>query len=99
MAMNYHHQLQLLVDILQNQQDENYGTHDEYEQVERLANSLIENHTVPEDIKSIAANIQHYAHHHDIPNEHNSVNIQELQKYVHEIQQAEQRPQGDSTFL
>ncbi|UCZ52331.1 YtzH-like family protein [Bacillus shivajii] len=99
MAMNYHHQLQLLVDILQNQQDEHYGTHGEYIQVESLANSLIDNHSVPNEVKSLVSNIRQYAKQHDIQEQHANVDISALQQYVSNIQQIESNAQGDSTFM
>ncbi|MBU9721072.1 MULTISPECIES: YtzH-like family protein [Bacillaceae] len=87
--MNYHHQLELLVDILENQTDENYGTHDEYEQVERLVNSLLQNNAVPQDIKSALMDVGQFASQHDHEGQRGNFSKQELNQYVQKIQSIE----------
>ncbi|MDG5787731.1 YtzH-like family protein [Evansella sp. AB-P1] len=85
--MNYHHQLQLLADILRNQQDENYGTHVEYEQIERLTSSLLQNDSVPDNIKSTLMGIEQFAYQHDKDGQHGQFNASELQQFVQQIEQ------------
>ncbi|ADU31538.1 YtzH-like family protein [Evansella cellulosilytica] len=89
MTMNYHHQLQLLTDILKNQQDENYGTHDEYEQVEHLISNLLENNDVPDSIKSALMNVEQFAYAHNKDGNQGNFSPDELQKWITDIQQAE----------
>ncbi|MBB5172795.1 YtzH-like family protein [Texcoconibacillus texcoconensis] len=64
MPMNEHHQLQLLMDILTNQQQEHFGTHDELVQMEQLASSLLKKDTVDDELKPVLMAIEQYCHQH-----------------------------------
>ncbi|MBU8905252.1 YtzH-like family protein [Desertibacillus haloalkaliphilus] len=58
MPMNYHHQLGLLSDILKNQASEQYMTTDEYNQVQRLTSSLLNNANIDPNVQQTLAGIQ-----------------------------------------
>nr|WP_245746242.1 YtzH-like family protein [Evansella caseinilytica] len=89
--MNYHHQLQLLLDILQNQQTESYGTHDEFAQIERLASDLLHNQAVPQEIKNTLNGVEQYAYHHDRDGLKSQLSIPEIQQWVDQLKNSEQR--------
>ncbi|MBU9713737.1 YtzH-like family protein [Evansella tamaricis] len=84
--MNYHHQLELLIDILKNQEDENYGTHDEYEQISSLISSLLQDPNVPHQIKSTIMGIEQYAYQHDKDGQRGNVSSSEIEQWVQQIQ-------------
>ncbi|MCD8509975.1 MAG: YtzH-like family protein [Bacillus sp. (in: Bacteria)] len=86
MSMSYHHQLQLLVDILRNQQTEHYGTHNEYEQIQLLVQDLIQNPSVPEETKSALRNLDNFVIQHDREGEKSNFSFDEMESYVNEFE-------------
>ncbi|MCD8500756.1 MAG: YtzH-like family protein [Bacillaceae bacterium] len=58
--MNHLNQLTLIADILKNQQAEKTGTQDEFEQIQRLAQSLQQNSNVDSNIQHLLSNIEQY---------------------------------------
>lgn len=58
--MNYQDQLTLLLDILKNQREENYGTEDEYAQIQRLAETLQANGNLDDNLLQTLASISDY---------------------------------------
>lgn len=86
MSMNYHHQLQLLVDILKNQQSEQYGTHDEYAQIQELVHSLVQNPSVAENTKSALRNLENFALQHDQDGQKSNFSYKEIESYVNEFE-------------
>ncbi|UTR11437.1 YtzH-like family protein [Evansella sp. LMS18] len=94
MTMNYHHQLQLLSDILMNQHDEHYGTHDEYQQVERLANALLQNPSVNGELRETLNTIRNFAAEHDIDGQQGNFIPSELSSWVNQIQNSNQNGPG-----
>ncbi|TMW71772.1 YtzH-like family protein [Alteribacter natronophilus] len=89
MPMTYHHQLQLLVDILKNQDTEHFGSRDEYAQVERLAASLLNNYEVQEDLRELLTAIQHYSHQHQADGIMEVLENEDLQQWVQGIERSE----------
>ncbi|WP_096436213.1 YtzH-like family protein [Alteribacter populi] len=89
MSMNYHHQLQLLVDILKNQDTEHFGSKDEYAQLERLARSLLKNTEVQEEVKTLLTTIEQYSHEHQADGTFNALNSEEIQQWVQGIERSE----------
>ena len=87
--MNYHHQLQLLKDILMNQHDTHYGTHDEYQQVERLAASLLQNPEVSQELKEVLMNVEEFSYEHDKDGRQAQFTPAELSSWVQQIQLTE----------
>ncbi|MGO4890074.1 YtzH-like family protein [Anaerobacillus sp. MEB173] len=59
--MDYQHQLSLLIDILKNQKYEHYGTSDEYNQIQRLTESLINNESIDPNLKQTLMSIEQYS--------------------------------------
>lgn len=60
MHLNHEHQLMLLNDILSEQHSECCGTESEYEQMERLIQSLLNNEAVNENLKPTLQNMYEY---------------------------------------
>ncbi|OIJ18201.1 hypothetical protein BKP45_11490 [Anaerobacillus alkalidiazotrophicus] len=58
--MNYQDQLTLLTDILKNQQAQQYGTEDEFNQIQRLAQSLQGQEQLNETMQQTLTNITNY---------------------------------------
>ncbi|WP_416151539.1 YtzH-like family protein [Salipaludibacillus sp. HK11] len=88
MSINYHHQLEVLNDILENQLTEHYGSHDEYHQLQSLVQSLGQNPDVPEDFKQTLAAIEQYASQHDQEGNHSTQSSSELTQWIQQIDQA-----------
>ncbi|WP_243291070.1 YtzH-like family protein [Bacillus sp. FJAT-47783] len=61
MQLNHKHQLMLLKDILSEQHSECCGTDSEYEQMERLIQSLLQNNEVNETLKQSLQNMYQYS--------------------------------------
>ncbi len=61
MQLNHEHQLMLLKDILSEQQSECCGTISEYEQLERLIQSLLANDAIHDHLKQSLKNIYQYS--------------------------------------
>ncbi|PYZ97153.1 hypothetical protein CR205_00690 [Alteribacter lacisalsi] len=89
MPMTYHHQLQLLVDILKNQDTEHFGSRDEYAQVERLAVSLLNNQEVQEDLRELLTAIQQYSHNHQTEGIMEVLENESLDQWVQGIEKSE----------
>lgn len=58
--MNYQNQLTLIADILKNQYAEQAGTHDEFEQIQRLTQSLQQNNHLDSNTHELLSNIEQY---------------------------------------
>ncbi|MDQ0254977.1 hypothetical protein J2S74_002359 [Evansella vedderi] len=84
--MSYQHQFQLLVDILKNQQDVHYGTHDEFEQTKLLVKDLLNNQAVSAETKAMLMEVAKYASAHDLEGQHSNLSPEEIQQYVNEFQ-------------
>ncbi|MFA9559078.1 YtzH-like family protein [Evansella sp. AB-rgal1] len=84
--MNYHHQLQLLVDILHNQQDENYGSHDEFEQMEHLISNMLENNEVPDEVKAALMSLEQFSYQHDKEGMQSNFTSTEIQQYLRKLE-------------
>ncbi|WP_035186554.1 YtzH-like family protein [Alteribacter aurantiacus] len=89
MPMNYHHQLQLLVDILKNQDTEHFGSRDEYAQIERLAKSLLKNKEVQHEVRDMLATIEKYSTDHQTSGQLESLNGEEIQQWIQGIETSE----------
>ncbi|RNA70397.1 YtzH-like family protein [Alteribacter keqinensis] len=89
MPMNYHHQLQLLIDILKNQDNEHYGSRDEYAQIERLAKSLLKNKEIQEEIRDLLMNIEQYSSRHQTTGQLEALNSEEIQQWIQGIETSE----------
>lgn len=63
--MNYQDQLTLLSDILKNQQAHNFGTDDEFSQIQRLTESLQTNELLDENMQQMLSTITNYCLHKD----------------------------------
>lgn len=63
--MNYQDQLTLLSDILKNQQAQNFGTEDEFSQIQRLVKSLQINGQLDENMQQMLSHITYYSQHKD----------------------------------
>ncbi|WP_280769966.1 YtzH-like family protein [Salipaludibacillus daqingensis] len=87
MSINYHHQLELLNDILENQLDEKYGSHDEFHQLQSTIQSLWQNPEIPEDFKQTLSAIEHYATQHDQEGQRATLPSSELLQWIQEIDQ------------
>ncbi|MGM9985734.1 MAG: YtzH-like family protein [Bacillaceae bacterium] len=61
MPLNHQHQMTILKDILSNQKEDCCGTVAEYEQVGRLAQSLISNDNIHNQLKDTLTNVYSYS--------------------------------------
>ncbi|PYZ93800.1 hypothetical protein CR194_11680 [Salipaludibacillus keqinensis] len=91
MSIDYHHQLELLNDILENQLDEHYGSHDEFHQLQSLIQSLTQNPDVPLELKQTLAAIEQYAYQHDQEGQHAISPSPELSQWIQAVQSTNQQ--------
>ncbi|MDG4656473.1 YtzH-like family protein [Ectobacillus antri] len=61
MPLTHEHQVGILKDILTNHQSDCCGTVSECEQVERLVESLMNNHAVDDELKAMLGDVYHYS--------------------------------------
>ncbi len=85
MAINYYHQLTLLKDILANQLTEDYGSHDEFHQLQSLVQSLVQNNATPEDLKQTLLSIEQYAYQHDKEGAHSHLGKVDLDSWIQQV--------------
>ncbi|MCE7791436.1 YtzH-like family protein [Salipaludibacillus sp. CUR1] len=85
MSISYHHQLELLKDILENQQSEHYGSHDEFHQLQSLVNSLMQNGAISAELKELLLSVEQYAYQHDKEGQHSTVSSAELNSWIQQV--------------
>ncbi|WP_243386009.1 YtzH-like family protein [Bacillus kexueae] len=61
MQLNHEHQLMLLKDILSEQHSECCGTESEYEQIDRLIQSLLNNEQISQSLKQSLQHVYQYS--------------------------------------
>lgn len=89
MSISYHHQLKVLVEILEKQVDEDYGSHDEFHQLQSLIHSLGENSDIPDNLKQTLSAIEQYASQHDEEGQHETLSSSELMQWIQQVDQAD----------
>jgi len=91
MSINYHHQLELLNEILANQLNEDYGNHNEFHQLQSLIHSLGQNPDIPDTFKQTLSAIEQYATNHDHEGQYATLSSPKLMEWIEQIDQANTR--------